>query len=154
MKRLLGVWQGTGIATFPTIETTHYREILTFQPHEADAILHVEQKTWRLHADQSESLLYWESGFIRQLSASTCEWINAQNNGRTEVLKGDMIADGDTLCFNLKSVTFSNDSRMLQSTRSIEINGDTLSYTLAMAIQAEPTLQQHLTAQLRRISEL
>jgi hypothetical protein len=32
MKRLLGKWHGTGIAKFPTIATTHYREDLQFRP--------------------------------------------------------------------------------------------------------------------------
>jgi len=151
MKRLVGEWHGTGIAKFPTIETTRYREILTFQRHEANSILQVEQKTWRIHADKTESLLYWECGFIRQLGESSCEWINAQNNGRTEVLKGEMLANANTLRFNLESVAFSNDTRMIESTRIMDIIGNDLSYTLAMAIQAEPTLQQHLTAQLKRV---
>ncbi len=151
MKRLIGEWHGKGIAKFPTIESTEYREILTFQPHDADSILQVEQKTWRIHADQSESLLYWECGFIRQLEESRCEWINAQNNGRTEVLNGDMLASLDILQFNLRSVDFSNDARMIQSTRLIKVMRNYLSYSVEMATQAEPTLQQHLEAHLRRI---
>lgn len=151
MKRLIGEWHGTGIAKFPTIDTTAYREILTFHPHEANSILQVEQKTWRIHADKTESLLYWECGFIRQFDESRCEWINAQNNGRTEVLKGDLLADSDMLQFNLRSVTFSNDTRMIQSTRLIKVLRNNLSYTVEMATQAEPILQQHLQAKLQRI---
>ncbi len=151
MKRLIGEWHGAGIAKFPTIETTEYREILTFIPHETDSILQVEQKTWRIHEDKTESLLYWECGFIRQLDETHCEWINAQNNGRTEVLKGHMIVESDILQFDLKSVTFSNDTRMIQSTRVMEAIGNNLSYTVEMATRAEPTLQQHLKANLERI---
>lgn len=151
MKRLIGEWHGTGIATFPTIETATYREILTVVPHRDDSILKVEQQTWRIHPDNTESLLYWECGFLRQLSPATCEWINAQNNGRAEVLHGEISdADPDILRLNLKSSVFANDERMLASTRSFEVAKDTLSYSMAMATQAHPTLQQHLAARLTR----
>lgn len=148
MKRLIGHWEGTGIASFPTIKTTSYREQLTIEAHDADPILKVEQITWRIHLNKSESLLYWECGFIRQINERQCEWTNAQNNGRTEVLHGDIIIVDNTLKLDLISKVFSNDTRMIASTRLIEVTGNQLCYTMQMATTASPTLQTHLSATL------
>ena len=151
MKQLLGVWQGTGTATFPTIETTSYREHLIFEAHADDLIFKVEQKTWRIHPNKNESLLYWECGFLRQLTDTTCEWVNAQNNGRTEVLKGQITQNRtNQLSISLTSISFSNDVRMTASSRTINVIDNTLSYTMQMATQSQPTLQEHLAAQLKR----
>ncbi len=150
MKRLIGHWQGTGIASFPTIATTSYREQLTIEAHGDDPILKVEQITWRIHPDESESLLYWECGFIRQINERQCEWTNAQNNGRTEVLHGDIIIMGDSLKLDLSSKVFSNDTRMISSTRLIEVRENQLRYTMQMSTTASPTLETHLSATLQR----
>lgn len=151
MKQLIGEWHGTGTATYPSIERTTYREVLIFTPHADDLILHVEQKTWRIHPDATESLLYWESGFLRQLTDTTCEWINAQNNGRAEILRGTLHnPTPKTIVLDLRSTDFANDKRMLASTRHFEIADNTLTYSMAMSMQAHPTMQQHLTAQLTR----
>lgn len=150
MNRLHGVWHGRGIATFPTISTVEYRDKIIFQPHAEDAILQVEQKSWHIHPDPSETLLHWECGFIRQLSETTCEWINAQNNGRTEVLKGHMQSQEDIFYLNLKSVDFGNDERMIASTRQFRIVENILSYAMTMATQAVSDIQQHLSSEFHR----
>jgi len=149
MEPFLGVWRGTGLAIYPTIETTPYREELIFTAHEGKPIAQVEQKTWRIHADQTETLLHWEFGFVRQVS-DTYEWINAQNNGRLEVLKGSLSRNAEAWILDFHSVTFANDARMLQSTRRFQIKAGELRYTMAMATQAHPTLEMHLQAVLRR----
>ena len=151
MQQLIGEWHGTGTAIFPTIDTTTYREVLQFEPHADDTILKIEQKTWRIHPDQAESLLYWECGFLRQLTDTTYEWINAQNNGRTEVLKGEMTYEEGQLSLNFVSKVFSNDVRMVASQRILDVKDDVLSYTTHMATQTHPSLQQHLIAELRRV---
>ncbi len=150
MKPFLGIWRGTGQATYPTIEDAVYREELIFRPHANQEIAQVEQKTWRIHADHSETLLFWECGFLRQIEGSAYEWINAQNNGRAEVLKGTLTQR--TMCWilDLHSVAFANDSRMLQSSRYFAVEGDQLRYTMAMATQANPQLETHLQATLTR----
>ena len=119
MKQLIGTWQGTGIASYPSIETTHYREVLIFEPHDDDPILKVEQKTWRIHPDKSESLLFWECGFLRQLSDSEYEYINAQNNGRAEVLRGAIKIEANTFQIKLQNIEYANNSKMLNAERNI-----------------------------------
>ncbi len=152
MQQFLGQWQGTGIAQFPSIQTTHYRDLLIFEAHGDDPILKVEQKTWRIHDDLSESLLHWESGFLRQLSDNECEWINAQNNGRTEVLRGTIkVNTPSTFQIKLRGVVFSNDPRMLNSERNLTVDNKTLNYTMNMATTAYPTSQIHLEATLTHL---
>jgi len=150
MQQLIGKWHGTGIATYPSIETTRYREILDVAPHGDDAILRVEQMTWRIHDDESESLLYWECGFIRQLSSTEYEWTNAQNNGRAEVLHGIIEAEQTSLTLTMNSKQFANDERMLASRRIFQVNGNQLTYEMWIATQAYPDIQHHLKALLTR----
>jgi len=45
MQKLIGRREGNGVASYPTIETTHYREVLTFQQQDDEPRLHYEQKT-------------------------------------------------------------------------------------------------------------
>lgn len=151
MKPFLGVWRGTGVAVYPTIETTQYRDELTFREHEGKPIVQVEQKTWRIHPDQTETLLHWEFGFVRQVADTTYEWVNAQNNGRVEVLKGELSGSAGAWVLDLRSAAFANDPRMLQSIRHFQIEGDQLRYTMTMATQAHPALEVHLQAELRRV---
>ncbi|MCI0712300.1 MAG: FABP family protein [Chloroflexi bacterium] len=149
LSTLIGTWQGEGTAIYPTIDTTRYREILIFRDFEGKPIIQVEQKIWRIHDDGSESLLHWESGFIRELEDGY-EWINAQSNGRTEVLKGRVQIIGDNLELNFGSIGFMNDPRMVQSGRTVTVNGNSLTYKLSMATQVTAEYQTHLEAALSR----
>jgi hypothetical protein len=150
MNQLHGTWRGTGAATYPTIEAARYRDELTFRPHAGDPITQVEQKTWRLHPDGTESLLHWEFGFIRQIDGAAHEWINAQNNGRVEVMKGTITTVEKQLVLRFESVAFANDPRMREAARELTVVGDTLRYTMTMATQQHPTSVIHLEAELRR----
>ena len=150
MRQLIGTWQGTGIATYPSIETTRYRESLIFETHGDDPILKVEQKTWRIHPDKSESLLFWECGFLRQLSKTECEYINAQNNGRAEVLRGTLKITDSTFHLVLHSNEFLNNSKMLNSNRNIQIMDKTLTYQMNMATMTHPSSKIYLEATLHR----
>ena len=151
LKKLIGTWQGEGVASYPTIDTTRYREILTFREFEGKSIIQVEQKTWRIHDDASESLLHWEAGFIRELD-NGYEWINAQSNGRTEVLKGTVQIIGDKLELNFGSEGFMNDPRMMKSGRILTMNDDYLNYKLSMSTQMTAEYQMHLEATLTRMA--
>lgn len=152
MKAFWGVWQGTGLATYPTIEATPYREELTFVDHGRDSVVRVEQRTWQIHPDNSETLLHWEYGFIRPLEDGTYQWNNAQSNGRVEVLVGTVAENEDGWVLDLRSVAFANDPRMLQTTRRFTVQGDQLRYTMTMATQEHPDRAVHLEATLARDS--
>lgn len=108
----------------------------------------------RIHTDQSESLLYWECGFLRQITDDTCAWINAQNNGRTEILRGEVIYSGHETLLEIKSSEFGNDSRMIASQRQLQVKKNQLTYTSHIATQDHPTLYLHLIATLERQDNL
>ena len=149
---LLGSWHGYGKAFYPTIESADYREELTFQAHDDAPRIQYQQKTWRIHADRSETLLHWEFGFLINAEDDNIQWINAQNNGRVEVLKGRFSLDKGVLLVEVSSAAFANDPRMVAATRRVEADADRLRYVQMMSTTTteRPTLQMHLEADLRR----
>ena len=73
----------------------------------------------------------------------------AHPTGIVEVLEGRL--DGDRL--DLSSTTVARTATAVEVTalrRVVELRGDVLSYTLAMAAVGQP-LQRHLTAELHRV---
>lgn len=151
MKELLGTWQGMGLAIYPTIETTRYREELIFREHEGAPRVQYNQKTWRIHADNGETLLHWELGFIRKLEDGGFEWLNAQNNGRVEVMQGTIMTSPGRLVLDFRSVTFANDPRMIQAGRQVTVEGNILRYRMMMETQSNPGFELHLEAELVRV---
>ena len=150
IHRLLGKWVGFGSAFYPTIEPTRYREVLLFSEHEAKPMLQIEQKTWRIDADDAESLLHWEFGFMRILEDGTYQWTNSQNNGRLEVLQCAQLEANHPFKMRFISIGFMNDPRMVAAERTLEIVHNQLSYTLAMTTRTVAEHQIHLQAQLSR----
>lgn len=149
MEQLIGKWEGKGVATFPSIQQTNYREQLIIEPHGDDRVLKVEQKTWRSNGN----ILHWEAGFIRPIDDDTYEWGNAQNNGRTEVLRGTItVSTSLQLILAMDGVAFSNDSRIKQSHRRFNVVGEVLEYNMSMATTAYPQIQPHLQSKLKRES--
>jgi len=152
MIQLVGIWEGTGIASYPTIDTTPYREVLTVQQQDDIPRLFYEQKTWRT-VDSTEQILHWETGFIRHLENETYEWINSQNNGRLELMHGVIKDEASVVSLLFKTVTFVNDPRMLAATRHLTISQDALHYQHMMATQTHDAQQHlHLEAHLKRKS--
>lgn len=150
LQQLIGTWEGFGHAEYPTIAPTRYREVLIFRVHPDKPMLQVEQKTWRQHADLSESLLHWEFGFIRQAGEVRYDWTNTQNNGRVEVMHGHFGLDCQQVIGDFSTETFANDPRMIEATRRLVLDGEQLRYTLSMATDAHTSLRIHLEANLHR----
>jgi len=149
LSALIGTWQGRGVAEFPTIETTEYFEELKFEFVESDPAIYFEQKTWFINNAEKGAPLHFESGFILPKDNGIYEMNNAQNNGRTEVLKGNLsMFSGDTFHLALQSKSFSNDERMIRSSRDFYIDGDSMKYYVNMATQKTPEFRHHLEAAL------
>jgi hypothetical protein len=150
MKFLLGlngVWTGTGIATYPPTETQSYREQLTFQPDDAQTVLRYEQKAWRL---PSEEFLFWETGFVCPLEDSSIDLINAQKNGRVEVMNGSLTPQNSGFTLSLTTALFGNDPRMIEARREFHLDGATLRYQQWIATQTYPEVFLHLEMTLGR----
>jgi hypothetical protein len=147
---LIGEWSGAGRGEFPTIEPFEYLETLQFSADERP-FLHYEQRTRRRSAGQAEYVpSHWESGFIRLLPDGGVEMINAQGGGRLEVLSGSLEQKETGLILHLQSKAFLNDPRMLESSRDITVEGDTLHYTMNMRTTAVPAPAFHVEATLKR----
>ena len=151
LENLLGVWAGRGVAFYPTIETAHYREELTFRDHPNAPKIQYEQKTWRIHEDGSESVLHWEFGFLIVVQDDEIQWINAQDNGRVEVLQGRVALVSGILNVDVQSAAFANDPRMVASSRRVTVGEDSLYYLMKMSTTANPTMEAHLEADLGRV---
>ena len=149
---LLGEWSGTGRGEFPTIEPFDYIETLSFATDGRP--LMYEQKTKRRRNGESEYVpSHWESGFIRLLPDGKIELTCAQNGGRLERPTGSFEETKTGLILHLKSADFLNDARMLETSRTITVDGDSLRYTQQMHTTAVPAPAPHLEATLKRADD-
>lgn len=147
---LVGEWTGAGRGEFPTIDPFEYLETLRFTSDDRP-FLHYEQKTQRRSAGQTDYVpSHWESGFMRLLSDGSLELINAQSGGRLELMIGSLESTKAGLSLRFKSAAFFNDPRMLESSRAITVEGDTLHYILNMGTTAVPQSVHHVEATLKR----
>ncbi len=152
LQLLLGEWSGAGKGEFPTIEPFEYLETLNFAS-DGRPFLHYEQKTKRHRAGQADHIpSHWESGFIRLLPDGRVELVTAQSGGRLERLAGSLEQTETGLILSLQSTAFLNDPRMLETSRRMSLEGDTLHYTQNMHTTAVPGSTLHVEATLHRIS--
>jgi len=150
LQLLLGEWSGTGRGEFPTIEPFEYLETIRFSS-DGRPFIHYEQKTKRRSMGQTDYIpSHWESGFIRLLPSGEVELTSAQTGGRLERLTGSLEQTGTGIILRLRSTGFLNDPRMLKTSRTIILEGDTLHYIQEMHTTAVPQPAKHLEARLNR----
>jgi hypothetical protein len=148
LRKLAGVWVGTGVGEFPTLDSFTYRERFEIAERRA-RVLNYLQETWR-NVDSEEVGSHIETGFITLADDGTVEVLNAQGSDRVEVLSGHAEVSGSVVSIDLESVALANDERMISSWRKLQIDGDELSYTMGMATNSVPKGATHLTARLTR----
>jgi hypothetical protein len=149
---LIGEWSGTGQGEFPTIEPFEYLETISFAGDHRP-FLHYEQKTKRRNPGQTEYIpSHWESGFLRLLPDGEVELVNTQSSGRLERLTGSLEQTAAGLILRLQSTAFLNDVRMVQTSRIITLEGNSMHYTQSMHTTAVPGSAHHVEARLQRIS--
>ena len=150
LQLLLGEWSGTGRGEFPTIEPFEYLETIRFSS-DGHPFIHYEQKTKRRSMGQTDYIpSHWESGFIRLLPNGKVELVNVQGGGRLERLTGSLEQTETGMILRLQSTAFLNDPRMLETSRTIILEGDTLHYAQNMHTTAVPQPARHLEARLNR----
>jgi len=148
---LLGMWKGEGRGQFPNVTSFDYRETLTFTRRDEKTLAY-EQRTHKRYDGQTEWLeSHWENGFIRILENGELELTSAQI-GRTEVLTGSVESIDDLLRIHFVSKAITNDPRMISSSRTFELEGDTLRYEMKIHTTAVDQSTKHLEISLHRIN--
>ena len=154
LRLLIGEWSGTGRGEFPTIEPFEYLETISFAGDQRP-FLHYEQKAKRRNAGQTEYIpSHWESGFLRLLPDGEVELVNSQGSGRLERLTGPLEETETGMMLRLQSTAFLNDPRMVQTSRTITVDGNSMHYTQTMHTTAVPGPAHHVEAWLHRIARV
>ena len=147
---LVDRWEGTGAGWYPTIESFEYREVATFG-HAGKPFLAYSQSTW---STVDAAPLHAETGYLRGLADGSLELVVAHPFGAAELSAGRLERTGDRLVVELAStavVTTGTAKDVAEVRRRLVVDGDTLTYRVAMAAVGRP-LQDHLEATLRRVS--
>lgn len=156
---LLGTWRGTGEGSYPTIDDFSYLEEITFG-HVGKPFLAYGQKT--RHAT-TDAPLHAESGYWRAVSPDPghvadgtdlqiVEVVMAHPTGLLESLSGRFTPSGTGGTFELRCPAVLGTATAVEVTateRRITVDGDTLTYQVAMAAVGQP-MTHHLAATLHR----
>ncbi len=149
---IVGKWEGTGLAEYPTIASVDYDEGLVFTRNDKDPVIHYEQRTWIKSSDENNGRpVFWESGFIIDKGDGLFELVSAQKSGRVEIMRGDAkTADGGGIEIAFNSVSILNDARLLKSGRRFRFLENVIDYELQMSTTENPAYDRHLRARLQR----
>jgi hypothetical protein len=145
---LLGTWRGTGHGSYPTVASFDYTEESTFW-HSGRPLLGYLQKARRTDGTPSHT----ESGYWRMAPDGGLDLILAHATGVTEIEVGDIQSTSTGVIIEAASVSVVSAPAAKEVTalrRRIEVDGDTLRYTLSMAAVGQP-LTHHLEAELTRV---
>jgi hypothetical protein len=149
-SQLEGTWTGKGRGEFPGVASFTYRETLRFTKRD-DTSLAYEQQTQKLYDGQTEYLpSHAETGSLQILENGQLELVSAQT-GRNEVLVGSIEPIGNMFRIHFVSRSITNDPRMISSTRTFELEGDTLRYEMGMHTTKVEGLTPHLKISLQRV---
>jgi THAP domain-containing protein 4 len=142
---LVGTWRGEGKGEYPTVDPFAYEEEIRFW-HDGRPLLFYEQRNWNA---ASKAPMHSETGFWRPREGGAIEVVLAHGFGVAEIEEGEVHARR----FELRSRSLASTSTakvILEVARTYEVDGDELTYEMAMAYGDTP-LTHHLRAELRRV---
>ena len=145
---LLGTWTGRGSGEYPTIEPFEYTEEVTFG-HVGKPFLSYGHRTRSVPDGRP---MHAETGFVRVPAPGRIEWVLAHPTGVTEIEEGALTVAADVIDMEMAATTIGRTSSAKDVnalSRSIRVDGDTLTYTVRMGAVGQP-LQHHLAATLHR----
>lgn len=148
---LLGRWSGFGIACYPTIERSEYREEFEVSEFEDLEVLKYEQRTWYFENEKKGKVVFWETGFW-VFKEDRIQILSSQYSGRFEELILQVAKQSESGIIQLifKSQNVVGDSRVVQSTRKYQIAENKMSYQLDMEMSNHRILENHLSASLEK----
>lgn len=141
---LLGTWVGEGAGEYPTIEPFAYGEEVRFS-ETGKPFLAYSQRTWSLDDGRP---LHAECGYWRPQPGGRLEVVLAHPTGITEILEGALAGRRIELASTVVGRT-STAKEVRALRRVFEVDGDTLTYRVAMAAVGIP-MTHHLAATLVR----
>lgn len=146
VANLIGTWRGEGAGEYPTINSFTYTEEVTFTDV-GKPFLHYIQRTW----SPAGAPMHTETGYFRVVEGAGVEFVLAQPTGQTELAQGSLVATEHGFACTLEShVVNSASAKQVDSTRRrLELNGDTLTTSFAMAAVGVP-MTHHLGSTLHR----
>jgi hypothetical protein len=147
---LLGRWEGAGVVGYPTMESLHFGEEITFS-HNGKPYLIYSSRTWLLEEDGTIGRLsHMELGFWRPQPDNQVEVLITHPTGISEIYIGEisgtkieMVTDAVLRTATAKEVSGGK--------RLYGMIGADLGYAFDMAAVGQ-SLQPHLSAQLKRVS--
>ena len=149
VNALVGVWEGTGIGEYPTINPFNYSESLKVTARVNDQAVHYEQRTMRT-TETGPVASHWETGLIEFLADGTVTVHNAHAD-RVEIMDGTWKRSTDGWEIYLVSRAYAGDPRMVDSERRLHLTSDRLSYRMHMRTTEVREMTLHLTAALTRL---
>lgn len=141
---LLGTWVGEGAGEYPTIEPFAYGEEVRFS-ETGKPFLAYSQRTWSLDDGRP---LHAECGYWRPQPGGRLEVVLAHPTGISEILEGAVTGGRIELASTVVGRT-STAKEVRALRRVFEVDGDTLTYRVAMAAVGVP-MTHHLAATLVR----
>ncbi len=141
----MGIWEGSGSGSYPTIETFDYVETLEIRATPKPFLTH-QQRT--MHAETGLPM-HVETGYWRAPVAGRVELVLAHPTGITEVCVGSNLLD--VLHVRSTGVQCTATAKPVESIeRWYELDGDTMRYRISMAAVGLHH-QHHLAGVLHRV---
>lgn len=152
MAFLLGTWRGAGVGGYPTIESFHFGQEISFE-HSGKPVLGYRSRSWLLDPETGESIrpLAGEMGFWRVAPDQGLEVVLAHGTGFAEVWVGQR--EGQRIELQTDVVARTATAKEVRSGHRLYglVEGE-LMWAYDMAAVGQP-LQPHLSARLRRVEE-
>lgn len=144
LAELAGTWRGDGRGEYPTIDDFAYTEELVIAPVPGRPLAHWRSTTRDAATGEPR---HAESGFLRAVGESV-ELVVAHGFGVVETAAGSF--DGGVLRLHSTGLLGTASAKQVDHVeRRYALDGDTLTYAIAMAAVGVPQTH-HLAAGLRR----
>lgn len=146
LARLVGLWRGTGTASYPTMDDFDYTDEITFTDIGKPFLVY-QQRTWAADG----RVMHVECGYLRATGEGRVEFVVAIPSGQSELGGGELSVDDAGLYISTDAPVQCTPTakRVDRIVRSYHASGDTLRYDMAMAAVGVG-ITTHLRAELTR----